>query len=155
MEAARPATEADLPRLAQLCRSALAEMAPNRGGAVFVAREARAEPVETSLGDALGDPAQTVIAGTIDEVVVGYAAARLEDLRDGQRLAVIDELYVEADARAVGVGEAVMADVVAWAGRNGCAGIDAMALPGDRNTKNFFEMSGFTARLLVMHHRLP
>ncbi|MDQ1404191.1 MAG: hypothetical protein QOG03_2507, partial [Actinomycetota bacterium] len=49
MEAARPATEADLPRLAELCRRALAEMAPNRGGAIFVAREARAEPVDESL----------------------------------------------------------------------------------------------------------
>jgi hypothetical protein len=36
----------------------------------------------------------------------------------------------------------------------GCSGVDATALPGNRATKNFFEESGFTARLLVMHHRL-
>jgi GNAT superfamily N-acetyltransferase len=155
VEAARLATEADLPRLTELCRWALAEMAPNRGGAVFVAREARAEPVEDSLAAAITAPDQRVVAGTIDDVIVGYAAARVEDLRTGSRLAVIDELYVEAEARAVGVGEALMADIVAWAATERCDGIDAMALPGDRSTKNFFEMSGFTARLLVMHHRLP
>lgn len=154
MESARPATAEDVPRLAELCRQALAEMAPNRGGAVFVAREARAEPIEESLATALDSPDQRVVAGTIDDVVVGYAAAHLESLRTGTRLAVIDELYVEAEARAVGVGEAVMASVVTWAEDEGCLGIDAMALPGDRDTKNFFEMSGFTARLLVMHHRL-
>jgi hypothetical protein len=27
-----------------------------------------------------------------------------------------------------------------------------MALPGDREAKNFFEASGFKARLLTMHH---
>jgi GNAT superfamily N-acetyltransferase len=155
VEAARPATEADLPRLAELCRRALAEMAPNRGGAIFVAREARAEPVDESLAAALRSPDHLVISGTLDDVVIGYAAARIEVLRTGDRLAVIDELYVEAEARAVGVGEAVMASVVEWAGSQRCVGIDAMALPGDRNTKNFFEMSGFTARLLVMHHRMP
>ena len=32
--------------------------------------------------------------------------------------------------------------------------MDAMALPGHRSAKNFFEESGFTARKLVMHHRL-
>ncbi|MDQ1404050.1 MAG: hypothetical protein QOG03_2366, partial [Actinomycetota bacterium] len=100
-------------------------------------------------------PDHLVISGTLDDVVIGYAAARIEVLRTGDRLAVIDELYVEAEARAVGVGEAVMASVVEWAGSQRCVGIDAMALPGDRNTKNFFEMSGFTARLLVMHHRMP
>ena len=31
---------------------------------------------------------------------------------------------------------------------------DAMALPGHRATKNFFEAHGFTARALVMHRRL-
>jgi GNAT superfamily N-acetyltransferase len=122
---------------------------------VFVAREARAEPVDDSLAAAIASPDHRVVAGTIDDVVVGYAAARVENLRTGSRLAVIDELYVEAEARAVGVGEALMADIVAWAADEHCDGIDAMALPGDRNTKNFFEMSGFTARLLVMHHRLP
>ena len=48
----------------------------------------------------------------------------------------------------------MMGDLVAWCEEQGCAGMDAMALPGHRSAKNFFEESGFTARKLVMHHRL-
>jgi hypothetical protein len=47
-----------------------------------------------------------------------------------------------------------MDSLLAWASERGCQGVDATALPGDRATKNFFEGSGFTARLLVMHHRV-
>ena len=72
----------------------------------------------------------------------------------GSRLGVVSDIFVEEGARAVGVGEAMMGDLVAWCEAKGCAGMDAMALPGHRLTKNFFEESGFTARKLVMHHRL-
>jgi GNAT superfamily N-acetyltransferase len=80
--------------------------------------------------------------------------ARVEQLRNASCLGVIDDIFVEDEARGVGVGEAMMADLVAWCTEQGCVGIDAMALPGHRATKNFFEESGFTARKLVMHHVL-
>lgn len=155
MEAARPATEADLPRLAELCRMALAELgARERGGQVFVAREARAEPVDISLRAEIADPRVIVLAGTLEEAVLGYATGRVEALRDGRCLGIIDDLFVEPDARAVGVGEAMMDLLLAWFRQCGCAGVDSTALPGARETKNFFEEAGFTARLLVMHNRL-
>ncbi|MGH9181071.1 MAG: hypothetical protein ACRDY5_05080 [Acidimicrobiales bacterium] len=47
-----------------------------------------------------------------------------------------------------------MGRLLAWFGDRRCAGIDAVALPGQRATKNFFEGNGFTARLIVMHRRL-
>ena len=47
-----------------------------------------------------------------------------------------------------------MDQLLEWFRGRGCNGVDATALPGNRATKNFFEMSGFTARLLVMHHRM-
>jgi GNAT superfamily N-acetyltransferase len=154
VEAARPATEDDLPALAVLARAALDELAPMRGGEVFVAREARPSPVEESLAADVADPDVLVLAGTIDEiVVVGYAIGRTEPLRDGSTLGRITDLFVEPGARAVGVGEALMDALLPWFRDRGCRGVDATALPGNRETKNFFEMSGFTARLLVMHHR--
>lgn len=154
MEAARPATSSDLPALAELATRAVAELAPMRGGAVYVQREGRAAPVEATLQHDLADEGAVVLAGTIDEVVVGYATGRTEELRDGSRLGIIDDLYVDEGARSVGVGEAMMVELLAWFRDRGCAGVDATALPGNRATKNFFEESGFTARLLVMHHRL-
>ena len=44
-------------------------------------------------------------------------------------------------------------EILTWCRARDCRGIDAIALPGNRATKNFFEASGFTARMLVMHHR--
>ena len=63
----------------------------------------------------------------------------------------VRRLYVEEGARSVGVGEAMIAELVAFASRAGCIGVDALALPGARAAKNFFEESGFTARIIVMH----
>jgi GNAT superfamily N-acetyltransferase len=154
MEGARPATEADVPRLAELARAAIDELVPTRGGAVWRAREARPEPIEDGLAALLSDPSALVVAGTIDGVVVGYGVVRVEQLGDGSRLGVIDDIYVEDGARGVGLGEVMMGDMVSWCVGQGCFGMDAMALPGHRSTKNFFEESGFTARKLVMHHSL-
>lgn len=154
MESCRPAEEADLPRLADLARAAIDELAPMRGGAVWLAREARTEPLDENLRLAMKDPDARVLGGTIDGVVVGYAVARVEHLDDGRSLGVIDDIFVEDGARGVGVGEAMIGDLVEWCQGQGCIGVDAMALPGHRITKNFFETFGFTARKLVMHHRL-
>ena len=125
-----------------------------RGGGVWAAREARPEPVEESLKASLADAETRVVVGTIDGVPIGYAVARVEVLHDGSRLGVIDDIFVEEGARAVGVGEAMINDLIGWCAQQRCEGMDAMALPGHRATKNFFEESGFTARKLVMHHRL-
>ncbi len=154
MEAARPATDADLPRLAELVRAVTAELEVTRGGAVWKARESRQEPIERELEKLLGNPEARLLAGTIDEVIVGYSAARLERLADGSLLGVVADIYVEEGARGIGLGEAMMDVLVAWCEEQGCIGMDAMALPGHRHTKNFFEESGFTARQLIMHKPL-
>jgi GNAT superfamily N-acetyltransferase len=146
VESARRATEADVPRIVELAAAARAELgAFERGGALFVLREAGAAPV-VNIGLA--------VVGTVDDVVVGYGLPRVEDLPDGSRLGVVDELFVEAGARGVGVGEAMIGALLDWFRAQGCLGVDAAALPGARATKNFFETFGFTARLLIVHRRL-
>ncbi len=154
-EACRRAVAADVPRLAELNRAVVEELAPMRGGAVWKAREARQEPVEEALAELLEDPDARVVVATIDGVVVGYAVVRLEHLTDGSVLGVIDDIFVDEGARQVGLGELMIDDLMAWCEERKCIGMDAMALPGHRATKNFFEESGFTARQLVMHHRFP
>jgi GNAT superfamily N-acetyltransferase len=154
VEGARPATPDDVPRLAELNRVAVEELAQFRGGVLFASREARAEPVEDDLAAAIDDPARCVLVGTIDEVPIGYAVARTEAVRNGTTLGVISDIYVEPGARGIGVGEALMSSLLAWFTDAGCQAVDTVALPGDRTTKNFFEGSGFTARLLVMHHTM-
>lgn len=91
---------------------------------------------------------------SLDSASVGFAAARLQRLVDGSLLADIEALYVLPEARGVGLGEALMDEVLAWATESGAIGVDSIALPGDRVTKNFFERYGLTARALQVHRRL-
>lgn len=142
--AVRVATPDDEGRLAELSAEAIAEQAEGRGGSIWARREAVREPD--------GDTLQLV--GTIDDAVVGFANVGTETLADGARLGILTSIYVEPEARAVSVGEVMLDEVLAWCQDKGCVGVDAHALPGNRDTKNFFETFGMTARLIVVHRSL-
>jgi len=154
VEGSRPAAAEDLPRIAELAALARDELVPMKGGALWSAREAVAEPFEDAYGALIDRDDALVVVGTVDEAVIGFGVVTLERLRTGEMLGVISDLFVEPGARAIGVGEAMADDLVAFCETRGCTGIDALALPGHRTTKNFFEDSGFTARALVMHRAL-
>ena len=64
---------------------------------------------------------------------------------------MVDDIFTEEAARGVGVGEAMMDLLIAWCEEHRCTGIDAVALPGNRATKNFFERYGLTARAILVH----
>lgn len=153
-EGVRRAVEGDLAQLGALAAIAVDEQAEARGGHVWSHREAPPIPAEDVLGAALGNPEALVLVGTIDDVAVGYAMARTEPLRNGELLGVISDIFVLEGAREVGVGEVLLEAVVSWAVEQGCSGVDATVLPGNRQTKNFFESAGFTARAIVVHRRL-
>ena len=154
MEGSRPATAEDLSRIAELAALARQELVPMKGGALWSAREAIAEPFEDAYGALIDRDDASVVVGTVEETVLGFGVVTLERLRTGETLGVISDLFVEPGAREVGVGEAMADDLVAFCATRGCTGIDALALPGHRTTKNFFEGFGFTARALVMHREL-
>ena len=151
MERCRPATVADLGRVVALFGQLHDELGGMRGGGLWAAREARRKPVEASLAAQLDDPNACVLVGLIDDVVVGFGVIVIETLTDGARLGRITELFVEEPARAVSVGETITAGLLAFADERDVIGIDALALPGHRAAKNFFEEQGFTARALIMH----
>jgi ribosomal protein S18 acetylase RimI-like enzyme len=154
LEAVRAATPEDLPAIVDLVHALRAELTPMRGGRIWVVREARPGHPAEVYGALLGDPQACVVVGTIDDVVIGFGIVTVETLSDGRRLGVVSELFVDGEARAVGVGEAMLGALVSHCTEAGCVGVDAFALPGHRAAKNFFEESGFTARAIVMHHAL-
>jgi GNAT superfamily N-acetyltransferase len=154
-EGCRPATAADLPRLAELAEQAIEELRAGRGGEVWSRHAARQAPFEDQLAQELQDDDHLVLVGTVDGTVMGYGVAATQQLRDGGLLGVVTDLYTEPGARELGIGEITMQALVDWCTDRGCFGVDSLALPGDRHTKNFFESFGLVARAIVVHRRLP
>jgi GNAT superfamily N-acetyltransferase len=144
-----------VPRLAELVDAAIEELRQGRGGEVWARQAARRSPYEPELGHQIDDPHHHVLAGTVDEVVMGYAVARTEVLSDGGLLGVVTDLYTDPGCRELGIGEVMMDALVAWCREEGCFGVDSLALPGDRHTKNFFESFGLVARAIIVHRTLP
>lgn len=154
MESARRATVEDLGTLVALVHQAVDELRPTRGGEIWAASLARTEPLVEALAVELTDPNRRVVVGCVDDSVIGYGIVRLQGLNDGRVIGVVDDLFTDPQARGIGVGEAMMDLLVAWCREHHCTGIDALALPGNRATKNFFETFGLTARAIVVHRSL-
>ncbi|HEX5270906.1 MAG TPA: GNAT family N-acetyltransferase [Gemmataceae bacterium] len=150
MELARPATDADRAASVQLLGEALARAASMRGGPALVRGATAVDLLARWSG---GDGATGIFVGEYEGAVVGVLAVVAVDL-GGPRRGRIDCCYVDEDARGVGVGTALMEAAVAWCEAAGCVEVDALALPGDRATKQRLEASGFTARLLTLSRRL-
>jgi GNAT superfamily N-acetyltransferase len=151
VETARRATHDDLGDLVRLAQGMRDELGAMRGGELWLARDARAEPLDAAYRALLDSDGALVVVGTIDDVPVGFGVVEIEVLRTGEALGRVDELFVEQGAREVGVGEAMARALIEFCDERGCIGIDTFALPGHRAAKNFFEEQGFTARSLVMH----
>lgn len=141
-------------RIAVLAAAMHDELAPMKGGPLWAAREGRAAPYVATYVSLLDQPDTCFLVGCIDDVVVGFGVVEVETLRTGERLGVITDLFVEVEARSVAVGETITNGLVTFCADRDCIGVDARALPGHRDTKNFFEDQGFTARALVMHHQI-
>jgi GNAT superfamily N-acetyltransferase len=154
VESSRPASAEDIPRVVELAVLMRAELAAMRGGALWLERDAWPEPLEDAYDALLARDDALLLLGTLDDVPVAFGAVVVEQLRSGARLGVITDLFVEPEAREVGVGEVLVDAIVVHCRSASCVGIDATALPGHRAAKNFFETHGFTARSLAMHRRL-
>ena len=150
----RVGAESDVSVLSDLYRSFRDSLARQRGGGTYLSKEAFGEPLEPLFQEMVGDSRRLVLLGLVDEVPVGLAVVRLDELSDSSRSAVAEVLYVDPRAREVGVGESLLDAVSDWAAENGAGGLDVWVLPGIRESKNFLEGAGLVARLLVMHRRL-
>jgi GNAT superfamily N-acetyltransferase len=148
---ARPATAADLASLAQLMDEGTAGLVDQRGTDLWLLEDGPSRPFELTLQSRLDDPSKVVLAGCVDDVPVGVLLGGRRELPDGRLLAQIDFVYVHPEARGIGVGDGLVHAAEAWALSARCSGIDALAFPGDRETKNLYERAGLTARAIIVH----
>ena len=143
----RLADEADcdeLARLEALAREAIRDV---RGGAL---RLGECPPIEdwTAL---VGDDDTRVFVGTLDDAVVAYMVLVLRSRRNRGD---VTHVYVEQEARELGLGDTMVEHAIATVREAGLEGIESVALPGDRETKNLFERAGLTARLITVYKTL-
>ena len=128
------ADEVALDELAALARESIREA---RGGARWI---------ETHPIPNWKDPDVVVLVADLDGVVIGYLAARM----GSDQVMVVYEVFVLEQAREVGFGDALVAEIQRLARQRGAKRLEAEALPGDRDTKNLWERAGITARLITV-----
>lgn len=90
------------------------------------------------------------VAG-FDEAQLGYLCL---DVATKDGVPLISSVYVTLEVRQLGLGDGLVSAALESCQKLGAVAVDAFALPGDRETKNLFERSGLTARLLIASKRL-
>ncbi len=129
--------------------------------AIDVARGARGGP---ALGERFGGLDRP---GTLESVLRGLGTthpgliAQLDGVTlglclwgDENDVRTVDLLFVEEEAREIGLGTALLQAAEEQAGRIGLRRLEVLALPGDRFTKGRAESIGMKARLLVLSKEL-
>ena len=150
-ESARRALGRDANDIAALAKDYVAALESARGGDALISRArllADAHAVETLIVDAVNS---VLIVGLFDGVIAGFAYVVLHEIAGEATSVEVDAMYIDPPLRRVGVGEAMVDEVLRYPRDKRAKSIDVVALPGDGATKSFLEATGFRARLLVMH----
>lgn len=134
----------ELERLESHARAGIAD---ERGGRQHLAE---ADSVGWTLLGRVAAADTGVFVARIDGVPVGFACVGTRPTGS----ASLEALFIEPEAREVGAGEMLAHAAIKWAKGHGATGIDSVALPGDRETKNFFETFGLVARAIVVHRSI-
>ncbi len=69
-------------------------------------------------------------------------------------VASVAEVFVIAEGRDLGCGDGLLGAAMDAARAQGARRLDALALPGDRATKNLYERAGVVARAIILSTRL-
>jgi GNAT superfamily N-acetyltransferase len=150
VELARPARQADHAACRELLAGLLTAARSMRGGPALIGQRTPGE-ILARWTDARS---AVLLVGEYHGAVVGLGGAAMTAAEGPNGpVARIECCFVQAEARGVGVGTALMDALVEWCGQMGCGDIDALALPGDRAMKQRLEAAGFTARLLTLSRR--
>ena len=143
----RPATRDDIESLVRLQAAARDGLTDVRGGRLRL----RECPVITEWAGLLSNDAVVVLVATLVDVVLGYMVLMLRPEIDR---GVITHAFVEEGARELGLGDTMVEHAIMAVRAAGLPGIEAVALPGDRDTKNLYERAGLTARKLTVYKSL-
>ena len=134
----RPASPADADELGRLETAARRALREQRGGARWLEEHQPHHPFWLHDGD------RRVFVADLDGCPVGYLVLELG------RVATVESVYVDPEAREVGFGDALLDIARRTAVEFGATLLEGTALPGDRETKNLYERAGITARSITV-----
>jgi GNAT superfamily N-acetyltransferase len=146
-ETVRPTESRDLGWFVEFDRAQRLAALDQRGGPEMVA----AWPTRSHADwqTLLNEPTAALFTAEIDAQPVGYAVSQLR-----ADVVVVERIFVEAGFRELGLGDAMLEALMAWGRACDAQAIEALALPGDRETKNMFERYGVKARALIVRASL-
>jgi GNAT superfamily N-acetyltransferase len=144
----RSAGPDDLAMIIELDATAREVVVSQRGGRNWLVEHAPAR---------LLDSDELIIhswVGTVDDHVVGFLRCTLEDVPQHGLVCSVERVFVDANARELGFGDALLQHAIEHATNLGCVAIEGNALPGDRETKNLYERAGIVARKIIVSRQL-
>lgn len=149
MPEVRSAQLQDREILDALLQIAKTEISSQRGGKIYLETEIRSD--FSNLAEEIKNPNTHILVGIYEDVIVGWGFAEIYTTDDDSKIARVRELFVQSEARGIGVGEELLSKLLDWATENKCSGIEGTALPGNREAKGIFERFGIKARMLTLY----
>ena len=153
IENARLANLNDLKEFEGLFTAARRETTTKKGSELWLKFDAVQGSAEKIFDEFISTKSKALIIGEFDSCPLGYMLLELLMIEDAEA-SNIQEVFVLKEARAVGVGESMMKFAIDWSRSKGASLVLGRTLPGDRETKNFFEKHRLTARLIEVSKQL-
>lgn len=141
----RPAEIGDVGTCESIDAVARRDLIEQRGGEVWLAEHPELTKVAAWVTNSF--------VAEIDGAIVGFLVGRIDERSHG-RVFVVDRVYVVSEARELGCGDELLGNALDHARASACDFLEAVALPGDRDTKNLYERAGITARSITVSTRL-
>ncbi len=152
-ESARFAETADMAEFEYLHTSSRENISGRKGAEQWLEINSLKGEPDLLFQKLVNDSNYLCILGLYDNHPFGFLIAEQTQLQ-GELSVDIREVFVDPEAREVGIGEVMMDFLLEWAQSASAATLTSRALPGDRELKNFFERYKVTARLIEVVRRL-
>ena len=148
----RFATEKDIPQMIDLLRQ-VGEVHHQIRPDLFRAGAQKYD--ETALKKLLADKTRPIIAGVIDDTMVGYAFCILQELKNDpvlcdRKTLYIDDLCVDATVRGAGVAKAIYQGVLDYAREIHCDAVTLNVWCGNDRALRFYEKCGLKPQKIGM-----
>ena len=110
---------------------------------------------EAALKRLLSDPDRPIIAGVVEDKMVGYAFCILQEIKNDpvlcdRKILYIDDLCVDETVRGGGVAKAIYQGVLDYARSIGCDAVTLNVWCGNDRALHFYEKCGFKPQKIGM-----